>query len=80
MTQNLTIYGRSQCHLCQNMLDELEDIRSENNFTYEYIEIDSNSELEDRFGQKVPVLMAEEREICHYVLDIHALKGYIGNL
>jgi hypothetical protein len=35
--------------------------------------------MENRFGLKVPVLMAEEREICHYVLDIHALKGFLEN-
>lgn len=79
MTLALTVYGRSHCHLCQNMLDELDSIRSEAGFSLKYIEIDGDPELENRFGLKVPVLMAEEREICHYVLDIQALKEYLEN-
>ncbi|MCK4950262.1 MAG: glutaredoxin family protein [Gammaproteobacteria bacterium] len=74
----LKVYGRSQCHLCQNMLDDLNDIRSEYGFSIKYIDIDGNSELESLYGLKVPVLMAEEREICHYTLDFKALKGFLG--
>ncbi len=79
MTLALTIYGRSHCHLCQNMLDDLDSLHLEAGFSFEYIEIDGAPALENRFGLKVPVLMAEEREICHYVLDIQALKEFLAN-
>jgi len=79
MTPELTIYGRSHCHLCQNMLDDLDGIHSEVAFSLKYIEINGDSELENRFGLKVPVLMAEEQEICHYVLDIQALKEFLAS-
>jgi len=74
----LKVYGRSQCHLCQNMLDDLNDIRSEYGFSIQYIDIDGNPELESLYGLKVPVLMAEEGGICHYTLDFKALKAFLG--
>lgn len=74
----LKVYGRSQCHLCQNMLDDLGDIRSEYGFSLKYIDIDGNPELEALYGLKVPVLMVEESEICHYTLDFKALKEFLG--
>ena len=41
---------------------------------FKSIDIDGNPELESLYGLKVPVLMAEEREICHYTLDFKALN------
>ena len=33
--------------------------------------------LERRFGDKVPVLMHGERELCHYHLDVSAVTDYL---
>ena len=59
------------------MLDDLNDIHSAVGFSLKYIDIDGNPELEALYGLKVPVLMAEEREICHYTLDFKALKEFL---
>jgi thioredoxin reductase (NADPH) len=49
-------------------------------FEVEVIDIDQHPALERRWGDKVPVLLDAEQEICHYFLDEAALQraGYKG--
>lgn len=72
----LTVYGRLECHLCQDMLDELEPLKDEMGFGLKFVDIDQDNQLVKRFGTLVPVLAAGELEICHYFLDKHALIQY----
>lgn len=69
----LTLYGRRDCHLCDEMRVALERWRSRLRFEVESIDIDGNLTLIGRFGDKVPVLMHKDQEVCHHVLDEAAL-------
>ncbi|MFN9489476.1 MAG: glutaredoxin family protein [Betaproteobacteria bacterium] len=73
----LTLYGRSWCHLCEDMLAALEPLRGEFGFTLDVVDVDSNPQLETRFGERVPVLVHGERELCHYHLDTAAVTDYL---
>ncbi|MBM3374330.1 MAG: glutaredoxin family protein [Betaproteobacteria bacterium] len=73
----LTLYGRSWCHLCEDMLAALEPLRGEFGFTLDVVDVDSNPQLETRFGERVPVLVHGERELCHYHLDTVAVTDYL---
>jgi thiol-disulfide isomerase/thioredoxin len=68
----LTVYGREQCHLCQDMIAALQELRASYPFRLEVIDVDSDTDLQSRYGQRVPVLMAEDKEICHYHLNLNA--------
>ena len=68
----LTVYGREHCHLCQDMIAALQELRLRYPFRLEVIDVDSDSDLRSRYGQRVPVLMAEGKEICHYHLNLDA--------
>ena len=68
----LTVYGREHCHLCQDMLAALQELKPDYPFKLEVVDVDSDSDLQSRYGQRVPVLMAGNREICHYHLDLSA--------
>lgn len=70
----LTVYGREECHLCQDMIAALREIRAQTPFTLNIIDVDSDSDLQKRYGTLVPVLMANGQEICHYHLDVAALE------
>jgi thiol-disulfide isomerase/thioredoxin len=69
----LTVYGREHCHLCQDMLAALQELKRGYPFKLEVVDVDSDSDLQSRYGQRVPVLMVGNREICHYHLDLNAL-------
>jgi thiol-disulfide isomerase/thioredoxin len=73
----LTMYSRTYCHLCEDMRQELESLKTQLEFELEIVDIDSAPALEQRYGELVPVLLHGEHEICHYHLDGSALAGYL---
>lgn len=78
--KTLIVYGREDCHLCQNMILALQDIQERISFNFKVIDIDSDPELIALYGEKIPVLMSPltNQEICHYFLDVAALDDYLG--
>jgi glutaredoxin len=76
----LTVYSREYCHLCHDMVAALEALRLIHGFELEVIDVDEDAELERRYGEKVPVLLAGERELCHYFLDPAALDAYLSEI
>ncbi|MGH8745815.1 MAG: glutaredoxin family protein [Burkholderiales bacterium] len=75
----LTLYGRTYCHLCEDMLHALEAVQDELQFTIQTVDVDADPSLEERFGERVPVLVGpDEHEICHYFLDLTALTDRLA--
>lgn len=74
--QLLTVYGRADCHLCQDMMNDLVSFRDSLDFELKFVDIDTDKQLVERYGEKVPVLLAAKQEICHYFLDKQALIEY----
>ena len=78
MTRILTLYSRFGCHLCESMERALAERLGRLGFTVRTVDIDGDPQLRSRFGDKVPVLMEGDREICRYVLDDHALEACLN--
>jgi len=79
-----TIYSRSYCHLCDDMLQALRAVDTTGVFKIDVIDIDADPELVARYDELVPVLMAHRvgappLQICHYFLDFVALNAFLGN-
>ena len=53
----VSIYSRSNCHLCEVALEVISEIRKDSEFTITKILIDGNSELEEKYGEQVPVIL-----------------------
>ena len=76
----LVLYQRSGCHLCEDMLRELEQLRSERAVSLTLVDVDTRPELRSRYGDRVPVLEdAQGREICHLFLDPERLQRYMDS-
>lgn len=73
----LTLYSRAWCHLCDNMLAELQILQARQPFELNIVDVDSQPALEQRFGEWVPVLVHGERELCHYHLNVPAVTDYL---
>ena len=69
----LVVYGREHCHLCHDMIAALQKLQVRLSFRIEVVDVDGNPDLRSRYGERVPVLVAEDQEICHYHLDTAAL-------
>lgn len=69
---HFTLYSRSYCHLCQDMLDALMALQTpQQTITVDVIDVDADEALVARFDELVPVLYADldQPELCHYFLD-----------
>ena len=73
----LTLYTRSQCHLCEEMLAELEPL-IEGKASVDVVDIDSDAALILRFGEIVPVLMHGGDEISRLRLDRDRVQSLIA--
>jgi thiol-disulfide isomerase/thioredoxin len=75
----LTLYGRSYCHLCEDMATALEELQASMGFSFDIVDVDADAAIEERYGELVPVLTdAQGREICHYFLDRDALRARLA--
>ena len=76
-----TLYSRSYCHLCDDMLAALTLLKSDANpFTVDVIDVDADPALVARFDELVPVLFGDlaQPELCHYFLDEDAVRRYLA--
>jgi len=78
----LTLYSRSYCHLCDDMLAALSALRTELAFELLVVDIDSEAgpALLARFDELVPVLLGSDiaaPPLCHYFFDRAAVQAYL---
>jgi glutaredoxin len=53
----VVLYTRQGCHLCEAALHTVDEVRTSYPFTLSVIDVDSDLQLRDRFGEEVPVVM-----------------------
>jgi glutaredoxin len=67
----LKLYGRRDCHLCEEMAAALR----RRGVAFDEVDVDSSPELKARFGRIVPVLTdAAGKELCRTRLDAAVLQ------
>ena len=76
----LTVYSRTYCHLCDDMIAGLQVLQARHRFDFSIVDVDSEPQLEARYGELVPVLMHGERELCHYHLDAPVVTAYLAQI
>lgn len=76
MPIHLTVYIRPDCHLCTDMVNELEELKTELNFDYALCDIETDSALVEKYATRVPVLVGGAIEVCWYFLDRDCLREY----
>jgi glutaredoxin len=74
----LTVYSRSHCHLCEDMIAGLQGLQARNSFEFDTVDVDRDPALARRYGDKVPVLAYGERELCHYRLDAAVITAFLA--
>lgn len=74
----LTVYSRSYCHLCDEMIEALRGLQGLFHFEIAVVDVDADPELERRHGESVPVLMHGGRELCRYRLEPSIVTAYLS--
>lgn len=81
---HFTLYSRSYCHLCDDMLEALQALSSEYPFTVETIDVDTDETLVAQFDERVPVLFGRKNdesavELCNYFLNEAKTREFLIN-
>ena len=74
MTVRFEVYIRYGCHLCEEMIEHLNLLKNEYDFDISAIDITGKDDLEQQYGLRVPVLVWQQQEICHYALDVKKFR------
>ena len=80
MKPKLTVLSREYCHLCEELITTLKQFQDRYSFDIEVVDVDQHPLLEEKWGDKVPVLLDGERELCHYYLDIEAVDARLARM
>ena len=78
--EQLTIFSRVGCHLCEQMEQELAGLVHEFQLELQLVDIDGDPALADRYNDLVPVLMHGDRELARYRLDTAAVRAYLTEI
>jgi glutaredoxin len=69
----VTLYGRPDCHLCDDARVALERVRARHPFTLREVDIEADDELFRRYLERIPVVSVDGEELFDYYVDEQAL-------
>lgn len=80
-----SLYSRSYCHLCEDMLHALKAMDEERRFVIEVIDVDADEALLAQFDELVPVLFGHRPDgqairLCHYFLDEAGVRAFLAQI
>jgi hypothetical protein len=76
----VSIYSRSNCHLCEVALGVLKEMRNEFDFQITKILIDGNAELEEKYGEQVPVILINNEPHDFFRVDPERFRLALSKL
>ena len=76
----VSVYSRSNCHLCEVALEVISEIRKDYEFTITKILIDGDSELEEKYGEQVPVILINNLPHDFFRVDPERFRLAISKL
>ena len=80
MRPKLTVLSREYCSLCEDLIAALKVFQGRYDFDIEVVDVDRHPGLEEKWGDKVPVLLDGDLEICHYFLDAGAVDARLSRM
>jgi glutaredoxin len=81
MPSRLVLYGRPDCHLCDEARAGLEQLRADGaSFELEEVDIESDDELLRRYLERIPVIELEGEIVSELFLDAGGLRARLDTL
>ena len=74
MTPVVALYGRPDCHLCDEAREVLLRVRAEAPFELREIDIERDDELFKRYLERIPVVCLDGEELFEFHVDEAALR------
>jgi hypothetical protein len=74
-----TVYGRVDCGLCEEMLTDLCNVLGPQAASEILVlDVDADPDAQRKYGQRVPVLLADGEFVCAYRLDRDRLRLHLA--
>jgi len=83
MTPQVTVYTRQGCHLCEDLVQQLQALqRADTGLSFEYftVDVDADPRIRQQYAALVPVVVLGDRQICHYFLDQAGLLQALADI
>ena len=74
----VTLYTRTDCHLCEDMRAVVDRVARDIPFTIEQVDVDTDPALAAEYGAEVPVLCVNARKAFKYHVDERALRARLA--
>ncbi len=74
----VTFYSRVGCHLCDDARAVVARVCVELGESFVEVDVDSDPDLEDRFGEEVPVTFVDGRQHDFWRVDEGRLRAALG--
>ena len=68
--RKVTVISRTGCHLCEIAIDKINSVKDELKFELEIKLINDLPELEQEYGEQVPVIMIDDKIHDYWRVDI----------
>jgi glutaredoxin len=75
--RTVTLYGRPDCHLCEDARAALERVRATHPFRLDEVDIETDDALLKRYLERIPVVALDGEELFDYFVDEEALARTI---
>lgn len=70
----VTLYGRRDCHLCEDMRAVVDEVARVVAVEVEEVDVDGDPALATAYGHEVPVLLVNGRKAFKYRVDARTLR------
>lgn len=77
--KSLVLYVRPGCHLCEDMEQALRALGAGSRFQLSVRDVEQDAALEASYGELIPILFEDQREICRYHLDRERLQAALSH-
>ena len=71
--RRVVLYGKAGCHLCDEARAAVAEVRAHQPFELEEVDVSTDPELHDRYGERIPVLALDGDELFEFHVDADEL-------
>ena len=78
MSARVTFYTRPGCHLCDDAREVVARVCADLGESFDEVDITTDDELEDRFGEDIPVTFVDGRQHDFWRVDEARLRAALA--
>jgi glutaredoxin len=72
------LLGRAGCHLCDDARAVVSEVSAEAGVAWDEVDVDSDGDLADEYGDRVPVVLLDGREHAYWRVDADRLRAALA--